>query len=96
MEGLSAGSCRFPPGVIYSDTIIDAPRPLSKDEMKSSLALFDIVFCVEATFVMGDWGPRTGTKKKIARLGRDEYRLFVFWVGIGPPYEGFVQLCQAR
>ena len=45
---------------------------------------------------MGDWKPRTGTKKKVERLGVDEYWLFAFQIRIGPPYEGFVKLYQAR
>ena len=61
-----------------------------------SQALLDAVFCIEATFVMGDWNSRTGTKRKVARLGVDEHWLFAFWIRVGPPHGGFVELCQAR
>ena len=91
--GASTGSCRFPPGVINSDNMIDAPGSLSKKGMVNP-ALFDTVFCIEVTFAMGDWDSRTGTKslRKIARLGVDEYRLFAFCIRIGSSYGGFVVL----
>ena len=67
-----------------------------RDGILINLDLLDAVFCVEVTFVMGDWDSRAGTERKAARLWVDEYRLFAFWIRIDPPYEGFVRLCQAR
>ena len=48
LERMSAESCRFLPGAIYSDAMIDALRPLSKrDEILLDSALFDVIFVLK-------------------------------------------------
>ena len=73
-----------------------APSIKERDGILLNPALLDTIFCIEAAFVMGDWDSRTGIKRKITRLGVDEYLLFISWIMIGPPYECFFKFCQAR